>query len=317
MRSSRYVRPDVPAGRLALQPRDRDLLQAVYVHRYARADHLHPLVFPGATLRVCQRRLRKLWEHRLLDRAYAPWALGGERRPLRGLGTPAYALSDLGAQVVAEELGLPPAEVPHGLGAPGSALVTLEHDLVVTDCLVALEVACRGCGDISLVSAEAEWALWRSVRAWRAARAGPAPEIVVPDGAFTLALPERNETRTFHLEVVRADARGGNRRLLDKLARYVELHRQGVLREAFGHDRLRAVIVATTSEARAERFRALARSLPHGRRLFWFGEYRPTPPAFTPDDVLAERWKTTDGQTLSLLGRTDVPPRQLPASAAS
>src|SRR5207248_164462 len=100
-RSSRYVRPPLLKHGLDLQPRDRALLRSVFTHRFMRSDHLRALFFAGASLRVAQLRLRRLWEHHLLERHYLPFVLDGIHPAPPRARQPIYALGPRGAEVVA------------------------------------------------------------------------------------------------------------------------------------------------------------------------------------------------------------------------
>ena len=119
--------------------------------------------------------------------------------------------------------------------------------------------------------------------------------------------PRGNKTAlTFYLEVVRAGVRSGNRKLADKLALYARLHHCGYFATVFGHERIRAVLILTTSPERAEHFRQLAAELPHGRSLFWFGAYQPPPPGrllpvITATHLRSPMWRTTAGEAISLI----------------
>lgn len=289
---------------LRLQARDIALLQAVYNHRFARSDHVHQLIAPQVSWRIVQTRLQKLFAQGYLRRLYLPVVLDGEHAPPVHSRQPIYQLTRRGAHLLADGSDKKvSAELRHWRAERVSPL-TLLHHLVITDFLVALAQACRERADVELVNGEHEGVLWARLREYRKQhRMVPA---VVPDGAFTLRYPATNEVLTFYLEVVRADVKGGNRRLLDKLKRYVGLHRQGFFRTVYGHERLRAVLFATTSEARAKNFVRLAEKLTHGRRLFWFGNYqekstdgRPSN-IFKPERVLKSLWHTADGASWSL-----------------
>lgn len=288
----------MPSRGIRLQDRDIAILDALRVHRYARSEHIHGLLFGARTLRSAQKRLRTLWEHGFLDRYYLPIMLaGGEPLP-RTAPKPIYTLSVRGADLLSERLSIPCAEIPHGLRQKPRGFPTIQHHLAVTDFMVALRLACRTRADVCLESLEHEHVLWR--------RLADAPAdlkrdgIAVPDGAFTLILA-KGPRLTFHLEIVRAGVKGGNKGLKRKLALYTKLNRRGFFRHAYGHKRLRAVLIATTSAPRADRFRLLAENLKHGRLLFWFGAYQIPGPArepksaFTPETVLGRLWTTAEG----------------------
>lgn len=297
---SRYTRPRVPRASLCLQERDLAILGSAYTHRYLTSFHVHDLCFRGVSLGRAQERLRTLWEHGLLERCFTPVLLGSS------LGTPAptrqpiYTLTRRGAELLHERGHLAAEELSHAVRRKGKRRPTLEHHLVVTDMMVALRSALRAQSDIQ-VHVEHEHVLWR-----RLARVPKRPRsAIVPDGAVTLTGP-RGQPLTFYLEVVRAGVKGGNKNLKAKYVRYAELHHRGFFRTVYGHARLRAVIFATTSRARAERFRSLTKGLVHSRQLFWFGAYAQGKTTgglrsdFSSDRVLAHPWWTSDGQVVTL-----------------
>jgi len=301
---SRYIRPAEPSAGLLLQSRDLDILRSVYQHRFVRSDHLHRLLFAGVSLRALQVRLRKLWEHHYLDRYFQPFVLGeGHHSPTRAT-QPIYTLGRRGAEEVAELLGVARDEIPHGFRHNGLGLPALHHHLVVTDFLVAVVVSARGCTDITLHEIKSGFTLARTASLWKRRTQAP-HQYVIPDGAVTLSIG--GQRMTYYLEVVRAGVSGGNKRLIEKLRRYVSLNRLGFFKQAFGHERLRAVIFATTSDDRSDRLRAVARPLVHGRHLFWFGSYEAKQrdgnrqSTLAPESIFSPRWRTVDGVLRSLL----------------
>jgi hypothetical protein len=128
---SRYLRPRRPASGLALQPRDRAALEAIRLHRFLTSDQVHALLFEGVILKRVQRRLRRLWEHRLLDRHFLPVRVGGPSRPVTA-GRPYYTLTRRALALLSEDRTSAP-ERP-----PGLNLVTLQHDALAVEFLVAL-----------------------------------------------------------------------------------------------------------------------------------------------------------------------------------
>lgn len=273
------------------------MLAAILRHRFLTTAQLRVLLFEGASVKRVQQRLRKLWLHGLIDRYFVPLALGDARSPD---AKPLYylTLTNQGFDLIAD------GSVGERPRAPNP--VMLQHDALVVEFLVAMQVACRGRLDIRLERVEAEWLLWQRIGALRQ-RGQLTRGYLVPDAAVTLTFPALGKTQTFYFEMVRADVKGGNRRLQEKLRRYVVLHRQGFFRQAFGHEQLRAVIIATTSAQRAEHFRQLAAGLAHGRQLFWFGVAEEKDQAgqplstLTPDTILGHRWTAVDGQLLSFI----------------
>lgn len=291
----------IPNG-LVLQLRDRALVAAVARYRFLKSTHLHLLIAPSVSLRIVQERLRKLTIHGYLKRFYLPVVLDGQHAPPTNRGQPVYAITTRGARLVNDSAS---ENLSPCLATERPSPMTLLHHLVATDCLVSLAVACREVDDVRFVKGEHDGILYSKLRAFRHKQR--IQNAVIPDGTFTLHYPTPNETLTFYLEVVRADVKGGNRTLLAKMRRYVELHRQNFFRDAYGHPRLRAVLFATTSRARAENLRHMAESLTQGRRLFWFGSYQEKNSdgvpvtRFTPERILSLSWEDAEKETFILI----------------
>lgn len=307
MRSSH----DTPSS-LVLQPRDLELLSIIHKHRFARSDHLHLLMQTTTSRRARQQRLKKLFTHGYVKRLYIPIILDGEHAPLTHSRQPIYTLSSRGLRFIKERGFIPETGLKWRAERP--SVQFLAHHLIVTDCLVALRVASQSNGSVSLISGHAESLLRARLDAYRSEHR--LTSAIVPDGVFTINYPTTGETLTFYLEVVRAEVRGGNKRLLDKYRRYSELHRQGFFKTVYGHEHIRAVLFLTTSTARAQNLATLARKLPHSRRLFWFGAYQKKAEGgrltslLTPENILTLPWQTPDGERLSLL-QPEVPTKEV------
>ena len=293
---SRHHRPSSPPP-LVLQPRDRQLLQSVYRHRYLLAEHVRQLHFPKASLRVAQQRLRRLWEHCYLDRLFLP--LSGNGRVT--LSPPLYSLAIEGARVVGADLNIPPAHIPHTPRQNARGYATLLHHLVATDLLVAAE--CCNTENLRVVTMR-ETAMRQALVAarqsgrWRASA-------IIPDGALTLFPRGNVGGMTFYVEVVRASVKCGNALMAKKFCDYANLHHRGYFQTVFGHNRVRAILILTTSPKRAEHFRQMAAKLPYGRNLFWFGAYQPPRSgrlAVVPmwDHVRGREWQAVDKRSFSL-----------------
>src|SRR5947207_14787028 len=69
---SKFVRPSGPIGGV-ISDRDLDIIEAILRYRFSPASELVRLV--GGNEDVTQRRLRRLWEHGLVNR----WAFPGIR----------------------------------------------------------------------------------------------------------------------------------------------------------------------------------------------------------------------------------------------
>ncbi|MBL9005929.1 MAG: replication-relaxation family protein [Myxococcales bacterium] len=286
---------------LRLQPRDLAILAAADKHRFLRSDHVRTLLFPEVSLRVAQVRLQKLHRHGYLKRLYVPFVMDGEHAPPLHRGQPIYRLTRRGVRLLSERAD---RSAPSTKEPANASVLTLEHHLIVTDVLVALAVACRSGGSLELSDLRHEGVFLAQLRVYR--KSARITNAIVPDGGFQLRHTLTGTTETFYLEVVRADVKGGNGRLLHKLRRYVELHRAGFFRAAYGTSDLRAVLFLTTSEVRARHLQSVALKLAHGRRLFWFGAYQEKGrsghdyPRLSATSILATPWLSADGTSATL-----------------
>lgn len=259
---SRYKRPSAHFP-LCLQARDRAILASLASLGIATSDHLMALHFSECSRRVAQARLRRLFVAGYVDRVAALPSLVGagagsgiSRRPL-------YLLNSLGRSTLRR------AGVQTPLARPRLSLLQLGHDLTATDCLVSVNLALRTTSDVELMSIEHEGTL-RAAFSKHASTLRRFGRGIVSDGAITMVSAKDIVPMTIHIEVVQADVRGGNRHLVDKLRRYAALNRSGYFRVAFGHERLRAVLIIARSRAHAESLRQSAQVLDRGGQLFWF-----------------------------------------------
>ncbi|MBI2373871.1 MAG: replication-relaxation family protein [Deltaproteobacteria bacterium] len=272
-------------------------MRSVYNHRLITAEHLRALVFGGCSRRTAQARLRKLWAAKLLDRRFVTViAPHGE---IRGSPVPLYCLGKLGRSIVRDLL-----DAPIETGRPNPS--HLAHDLAALDLVAGVANAARDRSDVRFERAQSESELRRKLVAWQRARGSAFDGALVSDGAFGLARESQKERWTFHIEVIRAGAPGGNKSVAKKLARYAELNRSGFFAQAFGHRVVRAVLIATTTKARSETFRALAAKLPGSRRLFWFGSFRAEVIGGVSVSSLLSTgsspiWKDAEGSTFSIV----------------
>lgn len=303
MKTSRYLRRENPVP-LKLQSRDHEILQHMATHWYLTSDHIQQLAFTGSGLRSAQNRLRKLFDHHYLHRLFIPYVVF-EGKPSHPLANrPLYALSKKGAEIVARDTQRTLKEVPYCNRENLQSFGHMEHNLVATDLMVAMQAACQDRSDLDMVSVVRDPELFRALHHRPSQWIGRTS--VLSDGAFALAPSGQKQPWWFHIEIVRAGIKGGNKTLLKRLRTYVELHHEGFFRDIFGHDQLRAVLICTTSEERAENFRQLAEQLPHGRNLFWFTSYKKekdeglSVSRFTPDMILESIWTDWEGKPQSL-----------------
>jgi hypothetical protein len=299
-KSSIYVRPEQPRP-IRLVPRDTEILKAVLHHRYLSAEHIQRLFFATTGMRPVTARLRKLWENKYLDRYFVPLAFDGTRECLRKKHPPYYTLATRGAAIVSDTTGIAVEKIPSTPKQNNVGFTNFTHNLVATDFSVAAEARADELDDI-IVHVQREHELGPLISSWRRANKASVPH-VQSDGAITIRRGDGTPI-SFHIEVVRAESRSGNQSVARKLKRYATLNREGFFRDALDHQHLRAVLIMTTSDERADNLRELARALPYGKHLFWFGAYqrrdrrRDFDTVFTPETVFSPMWRSAGDEEL-------------------
>jgi hypothetical protein len=98
---SKWKRKKNP-DRLILQPRDRKIIVALYSFRILTREQIQRL-FGLACTRRANNRLRKLYDHHYLSRKFLPTTKGSPKA--------IYYLGPEGVNVVAQELGIDPANI--------------------------------------------------------------------------------------------------------------------------------------------------------------------------------------------------------------
>lgn len=177
----------------------------------------------------------------------------------------------------------------------------LEHTLLISDIMVALELACRSRKDVRLLTMDdlhlskvREPFQW-NVNIGQHRRCG-----VIPDRVFGLEF--NGERCWYFLEADRATmpiTRGDLHQtsFYRKLLAYEMTWTQKIHHRDFGIQRFRVVTVTTNSE-RIQSMIAACRKLKQGRGLFLFTD---TKTILKQTDVFSLRWRTArDGETQSL-----------------
>jgi DNA-binding Lrp family transcriptional regulator len=255
---------EIPAFQLT--DRDREILQHVHRHRFLRSDHLVALT-TGSPQQML-RRLQRLYHHGYLERPRCQidyYHKSGSRRI-------AYGLGNKGAAWLKREFSLPYHQLDWKRKNHVGRLF-LEHTLLISDIMVAVELACRNRSDVRLLTAEdlsipkmREPFQW-NVQIDRRQKCG-----VIPDRVFGLEF--NGERCWYFLEADRATM-PVTRRTLDqtsfyrKLLAYEETWTQNIHRRDFGIQRFRVLTVTTSSE-RVQGIIDACQKLKQGRGLFLF-----------------------------------------------
>lgn len=292
---SKFVRPSTPAGGVTTVC-DLDLIETILRYRFSPTSELIRLV--NGHEDVAKRRLRGLWERRLVNRFAFPG--------LRNHSEFSYYLDNRQAlELLLEHRRLPEIhlqmekELRLNREADYAGAITrgqhmklgfLQHSLMISRLHFMLEMASRD------ASCKVELAAWRQGAELRGHKVS-LPEItsrrvegtneytweehdfrkfrlpVEPDAMFSLRFPG-NAASHFCYEADR-----GSMPMADMLkkfrAYYHFIKRQQKHREAFGVHPIRAVLIETTDESRARKLMELAEHpavIGAGKRssLFWF-----------------------------------------------
>src|SRR5437660_972266 len=130
---------------IRLTERDHDILRHVRRHRFLLSEHVQALV-PGSPQQIL-RRLQRLYHHGFLDRPRSQleyFHQGGSKSIV-------YGLERKGAKLLAGESAQRRSrcESKHAMQSPKQ--VYLQHSLVVSTVMVALENSCARSGTVRLV----------------------------------------------------------------------------------------------------------------------------------------------------------------------
>lgn len=273
---------------LNLTERDREILKHVHRHRFLRSDHIVALC--GGSRQQVLRRLQLLYHHGYLERprCQIDHHQSGSRRM-------AYGLGNKGAAWLKRALSLPFHQLDWKRKNHVGRLF-LEHALLVSDIMVAVELACRKRTDVRLLTtSELHLPQMREPFHWnmnlgRGQKCG-----VIPDQVFGLEYD--GERCWYFLEADRATMPITRRDLHQtsvyrKLLAYEATWAQNIHQQDFGIPRFRVLTVTTKSE-RIPSMIAACQKLKQGRGLFLF---RVAEAFQTCSDFFSQRWHNSQNQ---------------------
>jgi hypothetical protein len=144
-RKPRYRR--VPTQKIRLQTRDKDIINAVYQHRFLTSRHIAALV-EGSEQGIL-RRLQILFHAGYLTRPPE------QIRPYKSGSDPmVYGIGNKGAELLEKEFGVARGKINWTGKNREVKQVYLEHTLMVANFMVCLELACKRRKDVQLMSWE-------------------------------------------------------------------------------------------------------------------------------------------------------------------
>ena len=287
---------NIPACKLT--PRDCNVILLIHRHRFLRSSHIRALT--GGSPQQLLRRLQLLYHHGYLERPRAQleyYGTGGSRPMVYGLG-------NRSAQLLQHEFGI--SALPSRQSEKNGSVrrIYLAHALLVSDVMVAVELACRRNGirfcdgpELPLpesLKQESHPFRW-DVKAFGRVKLG-----VVPDRAFALDFGGGRRS-LFFLEADRGTMPVMRKNLSQtsffrKLLAYEATWLQSIHEKRFGFHRFR-VMTVTTSAERVKSLVDACSQLKRGRGLFLFADR-----TILDKDMFAPIWQAgRPGETGSLL----------------
>ena len=273
-RLPRFRRAPEAAGSFQITPRDTDILRHVVEHRFIRSPWLVKLV--GGSSTQVLRRLHLLFHHGYLDRPRAQLDYFHEG----GSKSLVYGLASRGAGRLRRDLDMPFHRMDWTNRSKNVGRLFLEHALMVSDFMAALELDCRNRDDVRLVYAHelpmpAGRETSREPFRWTVDLPGKRRVGVVPDKVFALETTQSNGTKElthYFLEADRGTMPIERRDLRQscfarKLKAYQATGASPALRTRLGTDRF-VVLTIASRQTRAENIAEAVARLDSGRRFF-------------------------------------------------
>ncbi len=293
-RLSRFER-SASVAPMQLTLRDRTIIQLVHSYRFLPSRQILALL--GNVPQPLLRRLQLLYHHGYLERPRAQldyYHQGGSRYIVYGLGSK-------GAAILSRDLGLVTEKARWGDKNRSIGRIFLEHALLVSDVMVAIELACRATGHIRLLT-EQELPLPAEIRGqgqpfrWTLDIGNGVNLGVIPDRVFALEVTDAEghlNRRFFFLEADRGTMPIRRHNLSQtsfyrKLLAYQATWSQAVHRKRFAFHRFR-VLTVTTSPERVSSLVEACSELSSGHGLFLFADRTILD---KPGDTLSFTWQS-------------------------
>lgn len=275
--------------------RDLEIIRHVNRHRFLRSSHLVKLL-PGSSQQLL-RRLQLLFHHGYLERPRAQLDYFHRAGP----EPIAYGLGNKGAELVMRESGGDSAMLNWSWKNQSVGRLFLEHALLVSDVMVAFELAAHDRGDVRFLSADQLFPNrnQHSLQ-WRVTLDNRQKLGVVPDAVFALETTSEDGAplRAYYfleadrgtMPIMRQDLRQTS--FFRKLLAYRATWKQGLHKTLFGFPRFR-VLTVTSSAGRMRDLVVACAKLEAGHGLFIFTESK----RFLESNPLSFRWKTCHGES--------------------
>jgi hypothetical protein len=279
-----------------LTNRDRSILRLIHRHRFLRSRHITSLL--GGSEQQIIRRLQVLFHHGYLERPRAQLTYYDSpgSRPI------AYGLGNKGGGLLRREFGI--AVDANAWNEKNNSIgrIFLDHTLLVSDIMVALELACRKRGIRLLYEDELDLPVTKRPFQWWVKIPGGTKLTVVPDRVFALEYPDSSgkpERAYFFLEADRGTMPVVRKHLSQtsfrrKLLAYAATWTNKVHQRHLGIHRFR-VLTVTTIPGRVHSLLQACSQLERGHGLFLFADQ-----SILQKDMFSPVWQ--NGKTSEQVG---------------
>lgn len=235
---------------MELTPRDAELLRLIRRHRFLRSHQIIALL--GGSAQPVLRRLQKLYHHGHVERPLCQldyFLRGGSRSMVYGLG-------NRGVAFLHRTGNLPLPRLDWNDRNRFATRLFLDHALMISDVLVALEMACAARSGVRLRHADEINAALSDATRWSITARGVERITVIPDAVFVIERTIENGATESVLYCLEADrgtmpVQSSNEHrssIARKLAAYEASWRANIFRERFGASRVQVLTVTTSSE---------------------------------------------------------------------
>jgi len=257
---------------MELTPRDAEILRLLRRHRFLRSNHIAALLCDSRQQLL--RRLQKLYHHGYVERPLCQldyFQRGGSLAMVYGLG-------NRGAAFLLRAEKSVPVRLDWNARNRSATRLFLDHALMISEILVALETACRARGDVRLRhTEELEHSAHGDAARWSITAHGAEHITVIPDAVFALERTQADGSTDSVLYCLEADrgtmpvqsANQHRTSIARKLTAYETSWRTNIFRQRFNATRVQ-VLTVTTSAARLDSITDCASSQVSATGLFHF-----------------------------------------------
>jgi len=291
-------RPDPDRVRAAkITARDYQILEAIYRHRFLRSSHIVGLV-EGSGQQIL-RRLHRLFHHGYVTRPRCQL----DFFHAAGSTPMVYGISNKGARVLPAHVpGLDPKHSRTDWTAKNNSVqqIYLHHALLVSDIMVAMEIAFRNHPSVQFIPLERLFPHRARPITWRVESRSRKSSGIYPDAVFALeALNASGELKRCHYFVeadtgsmpIERKPSSKASSFAGKLELYSETWRQKLHRTELGIQRFQLLTV-TISPKRAKQIAAVAGKIWHGPGIFLFTDLAAISKSAGCGSIFHHRWFT-------------------------